>query len=536
MLKRIPKIMMTQHPDSASKYVSIQEEPEEAVETLTPPPRGYGIDEVMIDFEGKLTPYHQTVQVVNGLFKIGLVPGRDVFVTPRVASATRETTFKQLMALLSIVETNYFAQEHSSIPAVTEIILPMVENAEEILQARRRIEHVIKLAHDEFGVENNKNAITVIPILEEIPQLIGVKGLLEEYVNLCRKEGFDVSRLRYMLARSDPALSYGLVSAVLACKVAISRGYELASAYDIRVAPILGAGSLPFRGHIVPSNIGNILTEYSGIRTITIQSGLRYDHPKEDVIKMIRFLDERLQATRPLAYTEEEYDLLINLIGIFTRTYIESFSHIIGPVCKISDLMPKQRDRLARKSEVGYARDIVRPEKLAGFVKDRGVREELLKIELNHTIELPRAISYTAALYTIGYPPEFLGVGRGLREVVRRYGEPGLKDLLRYYPGLVSDLKFAGKYLHFKNARKFFPDKCISLLRKDLDDASEILGQDFGPRTEGDELHRTLMETVRPMLKQLIGKGREFVTDREREMGLVTDCIIRMGKIRGSLG
>src|SRR3972149_433004 len=163
----MPSTMMTQHPDSASRYVPIQDEPAEAVEALTPAPGGFGIDEVMIDFEGKLTPYHQTAQVVNGLFEAGLVPGRDVFVTPRIASATKETTFKQLMALLSVGETNYLVQEQSSVQAVSEVILPMVENAEEVLNARRRIEHVMRLAHDEFGIDNNKNAITVKPILEE---------------------------------------------------------------------------------------------------------------------------------------------------------------------------------------------------------------------------------------------------------------------------------------------------------------------------------------------------------------------------------
>lgn len=532
----MPGTMMTQHPDSALRYVSIQDEPAEAVEALTPPPGGFGIDEVMIDFEGKLTPYHQTAQVVNGLFEAGLVPGRDVFVTPRVASATKETTFKQLMALLSVVETNYLSLEMSSVPTVTEVILPMVENAEEVLQARRRIEHVMRLAHDEFGVDNDKNAITVIPILEEVPQLIGVRDLLRKYISLCRDEGFEVSRLRYMIARSDPALSYGMVPAVLAGKLAISAGYELEKECGVMVAPILGAGSLPFRGHITPANIENILKEYGGVRTVTIQSGLRYDHPREQVLNMIRLLGERLRGTEPSLYGQKECDLIQNIIGIFTRTYIEAFSHVIGTVCKISDLIPRQRDRLARKSKVGYARDVARPEKLAVHVKDAGVRDALLGLNLDGIVELPRAISFTAALYTIGYPPEFLGMGRGLREVITRYGHEGLDDLFAYYPSLASDLRHAGRYLHFSNAKKFFSEASSSLLKEDIDEAMDILGLDMSAQTEGDELHRTLMEMQRPMIKQFIGDGREFIVKRDRETKLMNECILRMGAIRGSLG
>lgn len=527
---------MTQHPDSATRYVPIQDEPAEAVEALTPLPAGLGMDEVMIDFEGKLTPYHQTAQVVNGLFEAGLVPGRDVSVTPRIASASKETTFKQLMAILSVVETNYLSLEMTSAPVVTEVILPMVESAEEVLQARRRIEHVMRLAHDEFGVDNDKNAITVIPIFEEVPQLIGVGDLLRKYVSLCKDEGFEVSGLRYMLARSDPALSYGMVPAVLAGKLAISAGYELEKECGVAVAPILGAGSLPFRGHVTPSNVENILKEYGGVRTVTIQSGLRYDHPKDKTAGMVRLLMERLPLTCARVYAPWERDLITNMIGIFTRTYIEAFSRVIGTVSKISDLIPKQRDRLARKSKVGYARDVARPEKLAVHVTDTAVGDALLRLNLEGIVELPRAISFSAALYTIGYPPEFLGIGRGLREVVARYGQGGLSDLLAYYPSLAGDLRSAGRYLHLGNAGRFFPDACSSLLKEDVDEAMGILGLELPAGTEGDELHRTLMEMQCPMIKQFIGDGRDLIFKRDREAKLMNECILRMGAIRGSLG
>lgn len=538
MSDKVPATMMTQHPDSASRYVPIQEEPVEAITALTPPPGGYGIDEVMVDFEGKLTPYHQTAQVVHGLFDAGLVPGRDVFVTPRIASATKETTFKQLMALLSVVETNFLASELHSVPAVTEVVLPMVTSAEEVISARRRIEHVIQLAHDEFGISNDKNAITVIPLVEEIPQLVGIKEFFKKYIDLCRAEGFDVSRLRYMVARSDPALSYGLVSAVLAAKVAVARGYELAEEREVTVLPILGAGSLPFRGHITPDNIGNILSAYGGVRTLTIQSGLRYDHPRDDVLGMIDRVTLELQKTKPLTYTPEEFERIINLIGVFTRTYVEAFTHIMGAVCRVSDFIPQQRDRLARKSEVGYARDIARPEKLAEWVTDREVKSDLMRLDTTIRIELPRAISFTAALYTLGYPPEFIGTGRGLKEVSRRYGAEGVRDILGFYPGIKVDLDRAGRSLHLENAGEFFPHECMRMLEEDAHGVSEVLGVELGPKTDEDEQHRTLMEVVRPVLKKIVhaSSAEAAGSAAEGEFNVVKDCIIRMGKLRGSLG
>ena len=56
MSRFIPATMMTQHPDSASRYVSVRDEPREAMDALTERPIGLGLEEIMVDYEGKLTP------------------------------------------------------------------------------------------------------------------------------------------------------------------------------------------------------------------------------------------------------------------------------------------------------------------------------------------------------------------------------------------------------------------------------------------------------------------------------------------------
>ena len=57
-LTRISATMATQHPDSASTYIPVQKEPKVALDVLRPRSKdGFGIEEYMIDFEGKMTPY-----------------------------------------------------------------------------------------------------------------------------------------------------------------------------------------------------------------------------------------------------------------------------------------------------------------------------------------------------------------------------------------------------------------------------------------------------------------------------------------------
>ncbi|HKJ87014.1 MAG TPA: hypothetical protein VKA48_00650, partial [Gammaproteobacteria bacterium] len=81
-------------------------------------------------------------------------------------------------------------------------------------------------------------------------------------------------------------------------------------------------------------------------------------------------------------------------------------------------------------------------------------------------------------------------------------------------------------------AESFFPDDCVEMMREDVRGVSEILGIEFGPRGDDDEQHRTLMEVVAPVLRQLTRSGASSGGD----LNVVTECITRMGRIRGSLG
>ena len=188
--------MMTQHPDSASRYVSVRDEPREAMDALTERPIGLGLEEIMVDYEGKLTPYHQTAEISLGLMERGLIPGSDVLVTPRIPSATHETVFHQLMALMSVIESNYQLSASGSKGAIREVVVPMVETASELLDVRRRIQDVTELGHKEFGISRDPNAVQVIPLIEEVPELLSAGRLIAEYLMRAEQSGYEIKDLR----------------------------------------------------------------------------------------------------------------------------------------------------------------------------------------------------------------------------------------------------------------------------------------------------------------------------------------------------
>lgn len=528
-VSRIPRTMATQHPDSATRYIAIQEEVKEAVNALSPTPLGLGIEEVMVDFEGKMTPYHQTNEIAQGLIDRGVVPGREVWITPRISSATEETAFRQLMALMSVIEATYQASQREPEARIEEVVIPMVQSAADLVKVRDRIRDVIYLGHKEFRLPYDPDALQLVPLLEEVPELLRCGNLLRDYVTVAAREGFAVKRLRVMLGRSDAALSYGHLASALSAKVALAQTYAAGIELGLEPAPVLGAGYLPFRGGVMLENIDGLLSDYPGLRTVTIQSGIRYD--TEDAPSTIQALHEGLAQQPPVApcLTGEEETFLKDAIGALTVPYLRTFDRLLDVVLPLSDLIPAHRDRLARKGAAGYARAAAEPGALVPQVANEEVKRDLESLQLTPSSSLPRAISFTGAMYSAGIPPEFVGTGRGLARVRELFGEEGLARVKSLYRGLAHDLTWAGCFLNLDVARALLSAEALAEVEEDVRLCQELLELD---ECQGDPRYHLLLETIQPMLRSHVA-GKEL-TGPDRE--LVRDWLCRLGALRGSLG
>jgi phosphoenolpyruvate carboxylase len=521
--------MATQHPDAATRYVAIQEEVAEAVHALSRPPLGLGIDEVMIDFEGKMTPYHQTNEIAQGLLDRGCVPGRDVWITPRISSATQETAFRQLMALMSVIEATYTASQRESTAHIEEVIIPMVRSADDLVKVRDRIRDVIYLGHKEFKLPYDPDALQLIPLLEEAPDLLSCGTLLRKYVRSCADEGFGVRRLRVMAGRSDTALSYGHVASALSTKVAMAQVCAAGEDLGLEAAPVLGAGYLPFRGGVMPDNLENLIADFPGMRSVTIQGGIRYDTDQAaaTVARLHELLDRQPACDARLSSDDETF--LTDCVGAVTVPYLTTFDRLLPLIVPLSDLIPAHRDRLARKGAAGYARAAADPESLVPLIRHETIRAELASLNLTPARNLPRAISFTGALYSIGLPPEFIGTGRGLARVRELFGREGLDRVLGAYRSLAFDLSWAEQFLNLETAKMLLPAGALAEVERDVELCRELVGYQPRPR---DEHYHLLLETIQPMLRSLVQGQTMSPADRE----LVTDWLCRLGALRGSLG
>jgi phosphoenolpyruvate carboxylase len=439
--------MSTQHPDNVSNPFFVEDTAiggEDEIQEAYYAFSHLGCDEQMWDYEGKdvddfvvqklLTKYdHYFIENRLGLEK---------FLTLRIPNPTVEKTdakilIETLESIPRMFDTaNLFYKE--DIPPVLEVILPMTASAKclnrvyyyykdfVVGKGKMKFRNEEKTIEDWIGTFKPKE-IGVIPLIEEKSKLLEADKIVEDFI---RDKHFEQQRV--FLARSDPALNYGFVSAVLLNKIALQKLDDTAERYSIDIFPILGVGSAPFRGNLRPDNWEGIVRNYPSVQTFTIQSAFKYDHPAKEVAAAI----DGLSSSKRSDAVHCQEDIAISIIEKSSRQYVQAISEIAHLVNRLSEFVPARRRRKLHIGLFGYSRNM------------EGIR-------------LPRAITFCSCLYAIGLPPELIGLSclsekdlDFLRKVDCTFNED-LADAARYYNPSVA---------------KIIPANVMKMIRTDIVD------------------------------------------------------------------
>jgi len=255
----IPKTMGTQHPDHARRPFFAQTplidgrlEITEAYESF----KTLRINEQMWDSEGKKADrdvVQELFQNDSTFFK-GTVLGKDCFLTPRIPNPSIQKKFQRkiVQELLENVPRSYDdAREFygkDAPPPLFEVILPMTTRYEELARVKEYYEknvvrkermQIFDLRLREWMGEILPKTINVIPLIERVPDLIEIEKIILPYINYLKRKR-PLPHLRVFLARSDPALNYSYLSALLAIDISLSKIQKLEDETGVKLYPILG--------------------------------------------------------------------------------------------------------------------------------------------------------------------------------------------------------------------------------------------------------------------------------------------------------
>ncbi len=440
--KKIPKCMSTQHPDNVNMPFFVEntvlggeDEIQEAYYALS----HLGCDEQMWDCEGKEVDNFVVKKLLtkySTFFKKNKL-GKDVLLTLRVPNPTVEKAeAKILLETLESIPRSFDAAKlfygHEIAP-IFEVILPMTTSSKCIDRVYSYYnEFVVGKQHKSFrtsditiaewiGEFKPKN-INVIPLFEDMPQMLGADIITKEYLH---NKKIDYQRV--FLARSDPALNYGLISAVLLNKIALQKLQKLSFDVGIKIYPIIGVGSAPFRGNLRPQTVEQVMREYPSVHTFTIQSAFKYDNPPDMVRAAVKKLWERKTGD---AHQLDEKKCL-EIIAKYSREYQKQIVELAPVINAIAKQIPSRRKRILHIGLFGYSRQV------------KGVK-------------LPRAIKFTSALYSIGLPPEILGLNA--------LSEDDIKYLKQVYVNFDNDLRDSLRYFNPKS--KFLPNVLKKTLKE----------------------------------------------------------------------
>ena len=486
-MRAVPKVMSTQHPDNVRQpffcegtVMEWEDEIKEAFYVYS----HLKCNEQLWDYEGKEVDNFVVKKLLTryeNFFKKKTL-GKDLRLTVRVPNPSIEKIegkilVETLMSIARSSDTASLFYEKDVVP-VFEVAVPMCSSEKDILKVKYFYRNFIS------GIENNTivdekvgdwvgkiepKDIQVIPLVETKDAILDSGKIIRNYLKETKDE-----YLRFWIARSDPALNYSSLGAVLIVKTALDKIHKVAEETSAEILPILGCGSAPFRGNFRPGNYEHVLRGYPSVHTFTIQSSFKYDNDEEIVRKAVEGI-ENAKTGKPVPMDEKKIKPVLDKVS---RTYVKEISLLADMINRMASHVPSRRMRKLHIGLFGYARS-------------------------SKGITLPRAIKFCASLYSYGLPPEILGLAS--------LNERDLDVIEEIYPNFRKDIEFSLQYLN-KDNMKYFPKE----IQSDVDKVMKL-----GISYEENKPHNTVTKII--------------VKNLEKQMPVEED-ILRAGWIRGFLG
>ena len=201
-------------------------------------------------------------------------------------------------------------------------------------------------------------------------------------------------------------------------------------------------------------------------------SSFKFDHAPDVVRAAIQKINDAPRSA-PMQIDEEK---LLPIIRKYIAAYSSQLKTLVEPINSVARYVPKRRKRKLHTGLFGYSRNL-------GEMK------------------LPRAITFTASLYSLGIPPELLGLNALTSD--------DIEDIKKSYANIVYDIGRSAELTNMDSP--FFPKELIPAVKN------------FISEDTVNERHKEITSTIAASLKE-----RPYVDASEE--------VLRAAHLRGFLG
>ena len=202
----------------------------------------------------------------------------------------------------------------------------------------------------------------------------------------------------------------------------------------------------------------------------------------------------KLPVVEPLQISAEDQTILAEVAEESAAFYAHTLDQLVPDMQPIFKAFPKRRDRRQHVGVLGYSRSV-------------------------DGIELPRAINFTGAFYSIGVPPEFIGFGRALENLNADH----LSALVRNYPSMKKDFQELSHYVNLDALEVLKTQSpAWAEVERDIMILKAIFNLEVGPQTREEQQHAEI--------------ALQVVQIKDGAPIAVTALINRMAQLRHFLG
>ncbi|MFC1483308.1 phosphoenolpyruvate carboxylase, partial [Candidatus Margulisiibacteriota bacterium] len=287
--------------------------------------------------------------------------------------------------------------------------------------------------------------LEIIPELNNYEDFFNAKKYLEDLTTKMRKKlKMKIKTIRLAINLKNCMEESGWITGMIAAKTALAECMQYEDKKGIPVIPIIYGGGEHIKGNISPLTNEKTHSRYQGVKTLGIDSQYLNNYPIDEIKKGLQNNSSLTKKNNFETMNKQDKHRYWEIAKVNAKWYIEMM------------------------------------EEFQPFID-----------QFNNQCEKPslttKSISPVNILYSVGFPPEIIGLGRTLKQL---YKKRLLKKFEEYVPLFKYDLVEIGNFCNLENIKTIIKKYKLFEIEDDIVLTEDYIDQKLQPGDKNGIQHR----------------------------------------------